>query len=126
MAEFKLMSLDDLQNMLLELGQAAGKVENNALKAAAQPIAKEMIILVPVSTIDHKHIREDIQVSGVKTKDGVKYIEIGPGKDTNWRAKFLEWGTSKMQAIPFVQPAYEHKIGDALAEMKRILREALR
>lgn len=124
-AEIELQGLDDLLNQLQQICDKAGRVENKALKAAAQPVADEMKSLVRVSSIDHQHIRDDIQISGVKTKGGLKYIEIGPGKETNWRAKFLEWGTSKMQAKPFAQPAYEHKKKDVIEIMKQTIAEAL-
>jgi len=124
-AEIELQGLDELLNKLQQMSDRAGRVENKALKAAAQPVAEEMKSLVNVSSIDHLHIRDNIKISGVKSKDGIKYIEIGPGKDTNWRAKFLEWGTSKMSAKPFVQISYEHKKNDVLEIMKQTIAEAL-
>jgi len=123
--EMELQGLDELLNQLKLVSDKASRVENQALKAAAQPIADEMKSLVKVSSITHLHIRDDIQVSGVKTKDGLKYLEIGPGKTTNWRAKFLEWGTSKMQAQPFVQLAYEHKQAEAEETMKYTIAKSL-
>ena len=123
-AEFELQGLDELLNHLQQISDKAGRVENKALKAAAQPVADEMKSLVNVSSIDHLHIRDNIKISGVKSKGGIKYIEIGPGKETNWRAKFLEWGTSKMPAKPFVQISYEHKKKDVLEIMKQTIAEA--
>ena len=124
-AELELQGLDELLNQLQQISDKAGRVENKALKAGAQPIADEMKSLVRVSSIDHQHIRDDIQISGIKSKSGIKYVEIGPGKETNWRAKFLEWGTSKMPAKPFVQISYEHKKNDVLEIMKQTIAEAL-
>jgi len=124
-AELELEGLDALLTRLEQVSVKASRVENQALKAAAEPVADEMKSLVHVSSLEHIHIRDDIQVSGVKTKDGVKYVEVGPGKATNWRAKFLEWGTAKMQAEPFVQPPYEHKQQEVIEIMKQKIREAL-
>jgi HK97 gp10 family phage protein len=124
-AGFELTGMDELLKRLEEMGKAAGKIEASALKEAAKPIANDAKSLVNVSSIQHKHIREDIKIYGVKTKDGVKYIEIGPGKDTNWRAKFLEWGTSKMSARPFMQPAYEKNKKNITEIIIQKLREAL-
>lgn len=124
-AEFELQGLDELLNQLQQISDKAGRTENKALKAAAQPVADEMKSLVNVSTIDHLHIRDNIQISGIKSKGGIKYVEIGPGKETNWRAKFLEWGTSKMQAKPFVQISYEHKKNEVLEIIKQTIAEAL-
>ena len=124
-AELELQGLDELLNQLQQISDKAGRVENKALKAGAQPIADEMKSLVRVSSIDHQHIRDDIQISGIKSKSGIIYVEIGPGQETNWRAKFLEWGTSKMPAKPFVQISYEHKKNDVLEIMKQTIAEAL-
>lgn len=125
MAELELTGMDELQKRLEEMGKAASKIEAATLKEAAKPVADDARSLVNVSSIQHKHIREDIKIYGVKTKDGVKYIEIGPGKDTNWRAKFLEWGTSKMSARPFMQPAYEKNKKNITEIIIQKLREAL-
>ena len=125
MAELELTGMDGLLKRLDEMGKAASKIEASALKEAAKPIANDAKSLVNVSSIKHRHIREDIKIYGVKIKDGVRYIEIGPGKDTNWRAKFLEWGTSKMTAKPFLQPAYEKNKKNITEIIIQKLREAL-
>jgi len=125
-AEIELQGLDELLNRLRNTSEKISTVENRALKDAAEPVAAEMKSLVHVSNLQHLHIRDDIQISGVKTKEGLKQIEIGPGRKTNWRAKFLEWGTSKMQAIPFVQPAFEHKKREVMEIMAESIRKALK
>lgn len=103
----ELEGVGELLAKLESMGLNVSKIEAGALKAAAEPIAQDMKSLVNVSDKDHRHIKNDIEISGVKTLEGIKYLTIGPGKATNWRAKFLEWGTSKMAAAPFVQPAGE-------------------
>jgi len=124
-SDMELQGMDELLQTLQSIDRNVSKIENNALKASAQPVAEEMRDLVVVSSIDHEHIRDDIQVSGIKSNEGVKYVEIGPGKKTNWRAKFLEFGTSKMPAKPFVQIAYEHKKQDAVQIIAQEIREEL-
>ncbi|PYG84810.1 HK97 gp10 family phage protein [Ruminiclostridium sufflavum DSM 19573] len=125
MAELELTGMGELLKRLEEMGKAAGKIEVATLKEAAKPIANDAKSLVNVSSIKHRHIRDDIKIYGVKIKDGVRYIEVGPGKDTNWRAKFLEWGTSKMTARPFLQPAYEKNKKNIIEIIIQKLREAL-
>lgn len=125
MADFELQGMDELLSRLEAMNTKASRIENDALKAAAEPLKAEMESLVRVSPKNDYHIKEDIQISSVKTKDGVKSIEVGPGKKTNWRAKFLEFGTSKMTAIPFMAPAFEHKKREIQETIKQKLREAL-
>jgi len=123
--EAELTGMDGLLDRIQELGRKGSTVQNKALKAAAEPVAEDMKSLVRVSNLNEKHIRDDIQVSNVKTKDGTKYVRIGPGKNTNWRAKFLEFGTSKMSAKPFMSPSYENKKGEAKQIIKEKLKEGL-
>ncbi len=120
--DVELDGMDELFDKIDELGRKGSRIQNAALKAAAQPIAKEMRDTVGVSSINEKHIRDDIQVSRVKTENGERYVRVGPGKNTNWRSKFLEFGTSKMNAKPFMAPAYENN----KEKIKQIIKEALK
>lgn len=126
MADIQLEGMDDLLAKLQEMGNKASRIEGDALKAAAQPLAEEMASLVQLGDKNETHIKDDIQISDVKTKDGIRFIEVGPGKKTNWRAKFLEFGTSHSPAYPFMGPAYEHKKSTILETISQKLREALR
>jgi HK97 gp10 family phage protein len=114
-----------LQARLEALGAKAAKVENAALREGAKPLAKAMSETVAVSDRNETHIRDDIVTSSVKTKDGVKFIEVGPGKDTNWRAKFLEWGTSKSTARPFAGPAAVNSKSDVLDAMGNVVKKGI-
>ena len=51
------------------------------------------------------HLADDIKVGEVEKKGHHYSIKIGPSKKTGWRARFLEWGTVHMGAIPFLRPA---------------------
>jgi HK97 gp10 family phage protein len=124
-AEFEVVGLDELIAQLEEIGKGVSRIENTALKAAAEPIAVDMRNQAPVSNIDHQHIKDDIQISGVKTKEGVKYVMVGPG-ETAWRAKFIEWGTSKMPAHPFIQPAGEKNANTTPEIIANVLRGYLK
>ncbi|MHB1651392.1 MAG: HK97-gp10 family putative phage morphogenesis protein [Desulfitobacteriaceae bacterium] len=125
MANIKLVGMDDLMTKLQAMGDKASRIEGDALRAAAEPVAEEIKSLVRFGSKNDVHIRDDIEISKVKTKDGIKYIEVGPGKKTNWRAKFLEFGTKNMTAIPFMAPAYEHKKREVTEIISRKIREAL-
>jgi HK97 gp10 family phage protein len=117
--------MSELLDRVKEMGNKASRIENTALKAAAEPVAKAMSENVALSSRNEVHIRNDIQISNIKSKDGVKYVDVGPGKDTNWRAKFLEFGTSKMSARPFMGPAFENNKDKIKEIIKNELRNAL-
>lgn len=123
--DVKLEGMQELMDKIEAMGRKGALIQGKALKAAAEPVAEDMRKLVNVSTVEHKHIRDNIEVSRVKTKRGIKYVEVGPGKKTNWRAKFLEYGTSKMSAKPFMAPAYERNKRNIIETIKRKLKEGL-
>jgi HK97 gp10 family phage protein len=105
----KLEGIDAILSHLNSLGTKADVLEKKALQAAAKPVAETMKQKVNLSDKDHKHIREDIRIT-IKTKDGIPFAQIGPSKTTTWRAKFLEFGTQKMSAHPFIEPSlHENK-----------------
>ncbi|WP_051322297.1 HK97-gp10 family putative phage morphogenesis protein [Alicyclobacillus contaminans] len=124
------MSIDGMEALLARLnglGDRAARVQNQALRAAGNLVAEAMRENVPVSNVEHLHIRDDIQVSRVKVSaDGVRSVDVGPGPKTGWRAKFLEFGTSKMQAQPFVERSLIEKRRDALDVIAETVRAALK
>lgn len=127
-AEFKLEGLDELVKKVETLGRKGSSIENKALKEAAEPVQKTGSDLTPRSDLDKEHLADNIVISKVKKKEGIKYIEIGPTKDDNSRffyGKFIEWGTSKMAARPFMQPAYERNKKKIINIIKETLREGL-
>lgn len=99
---FEMEGFEQIQNNLKRLGNKARRVENKAILEGANIVADRMRKEVPISNIDHLHIRDDIQVSNVKRKGGIPSAEVGPGVSTAWRAKFLEFGTVKMSPTPFI------------------------
>lgn len=116
--------LADIRN---RLGNAAANVERNALRAAGEVIAEEERSIVAVSgRSGATHIRDDINVSRVMRKDGVKYVLVRQTKKTSWRVHFTEFGTSKVSAQPFKEPAFHARKGAALNIMVETFREGLR
>ncbi|TCP32184.1 HK97 gp10 family phage protein [Scopulibacillus darangshiensis] len=102
---FELEGMAELQKRLSQLGKKAVRVENKAIKAGAEPLAESMRQEVAYSDIDHPHIRDNIVVSGISNKDGIKHVQIGPNKEVAWRAKFLVEGTVNMEPDDFMDRA---------------------
>lgn len=125
MAGLEVEGLASLLSQLETFGEEAEAIENTALKAAGKPLQEAMKRNVNRSTKDQKHIQDDIKISAVKGKAAIKYIEVGPGKATAWRAKFLEFGTSKMRPYPFVGPAEQEAKGEVLDAIARTLKSGL-
>lgn len=127
------IELQGVDQMLAELrrrlGNASGRLESRALRAAGEPMAEDMRNRVKMSERQYKsgrHMKEDIRVSRVVRREGRKYVLIGPTKKTNWRAHFLEFGTSQMSARPFIEPAFHARKGEALQILADEFRKGLR
>lgn len=109
MAKFEVDGMENLLNELDKLGQKGSRIENTALKEAGNIVKESIIKEVPVKT---GKLKENITVSNVKSKDGVKKVEVGPGKD-EYYAAFLEFGTTNMNANPFISRGYENSKEEA-------------
>lgn len=116
--------LADIRN---RLQSGSNKVERVALRAAGEIIAQEEKSIVSVSNRDGvTHIRDDIYVSRVARKDGMKYVLVKNSKKTSWRTHFEEFGTSKQTARPFKEPAFRARKGAALQIIANTFREGLK
>lgn len=117
--------MDNLIRRIEEMGKAGVRVENKALKKAGELIVEEAKNDVNVKT---GKLKEGLKVSGVRKKNGNKFVLAGIQKGDNSKifyGKFLEFGTSKMKAQPFMGPAYESKKEEAKEVIKQELRNAL-
>ncbi|MGW8823356.1 HK97-gp10 family putative phage morphogenesis protein [Paenibacillus lautus] len=99
-----------------KLNSGVDRLENQGLRAAGEIFADAQREKVAVSTVDHVHIRDDIKVSNVRRDMGERYVNIGPGIKTGWRAHFLEFGTRKTPAQPFIYPAF-HENRERVAQL---------
>ena len=121
MAEISLQGVDEIIAKLNAINANVNKLTNTALKAAAVPVLEDAKATTEFKDRTGK-LRELLKTSSVKTKDGVKYVLVGVDKSDNseiFYAKFLEFGTSRMAARPFLGPAYErnkHKILDIIRD----------
>ena len=117
--------MEQLIKRVEDMGKVGTRAENKALKKAGQVIVDEAKKNVPVKT---GKLKEGLKVSGIRKKNGNKYVLAGIQKGDNSKifyGKFLEFGTSKMGAKPFMAPAYESKKKEAKEVIKQELRKAL-
>jgi HK97 gp10 family phage protein len=125
MAEIQLQGMDELLKRLEEM---ATKTANAITKKALEESAKVVLADAQNTSVfadKTGRLREGLKIGKVKTKNGVKYIEIGIDKgdiSTIFYGKFIEWGTSNQASRPFLQPALERN----KRKIKEILIEELR
>jgi len=124
----ELEGMEQIMKRVEEMGKAGERAENKALKEAGNLINEEIKDRAPTSSSPRQpkgktqmwrtgqHAKELLKVSGVRSKNGMKYA---------FYLKFKEFGSSKEAAHPFMGPAYESKKEEAKEVMKEELRKEL-
>ena len=113
-----LTGMSELLNRLQSIGGNVKAVEERALYAGAMVIRRAISDAAPTGvkrpqTWQFKagkkyaiyHLKDNIVVSKVKGTGVIRYIDVGPGKHFFY-ARFFEFGTVKMDAQPFMEPAF--------------------
>lgn len=103
MTNLKLEGVEGLLTELDRLGKEGEKIEKAVLVKAGENVKEVIIREAPHRT---GNLKESIKVSKLKRVDGGAFIEVYPSKDAFYAA-FLEFGTTKMKADPFMSRGYE-------------------
>lgn len=128
MADIELTGVDEILNKLQQIGTNISRLENKALKNAAEPVLEDARATNAFNDKSGK-LRKGLKISNIKKKEGVKYVLVGVDKSDNSKifyGKFLEFGTSKMAARPFLQPAYEKNKDNIQQTIGETLKEGLK
>ncbi|BAU27631.1 HK97 gp10 family phage protein [Aneurinibacillus soli] len=140
MATMEVQGMQQLLDKLQSLGNKAKTVESRALKEGAEVLRSEIEARAPRSPSPRqpkgktqtwrtgKHAADNIKIGPVKVINGAKLLEIGIQKNDNshyFYMKFKEWGTSKMSAEPFMEPAVTEKQSEAVQRVKEVILGAL-
>lgn len=128
MANIELEGVDEILNKLQSIGENVGRLENKALKNAAEPVLEDAKATNAFNDRSGK-LRKGLKITNVKKKEGAKYILVGIDKSDNskiYYGKFIEFGTSKMPAKPFLQPAYEKNKDNIKRTIAETLKEGLK
>lgn len=126
MADIELTGVQEIIERLEKIGANVGKLENQALNNAAEPVLEDAKANVPVRT---GKLKRGIKISSVKKKNGIKYIKVGADRGDNsevFYGKFIEFGTSKMAAHPFLEPAYEKNRENIKEIIAKTLKEGIK
>lgn len=119
---FKLKGVNEMVKKLESKGRNVERVKGEALRAGGEVIRTAMAKRAPRSTLNKKHMADNIIVSEVKSK--TNKVEIGPVRDFFY-AYFLEFGTRKMAARPFAFPAFEESKNGALKAIADVIRKEI-
>ena len=119
-----LEGMDEILDRLKELGQRAAPAENKAIYAGAEIVRDNASRRAPRSSEAKEHLADNIVISEPKQDENGKYVEVGP-KAPFFYGKFLEYGTSKMTARPFMGPAQAESKKQALETIRQTLKAGL-
>jgi HK97 gp10 family phage protein len=114
----QLHGMQELLRQLERMGTEAEQVKKDALLAGAEMVKKAASEKAPR---DSGKLSENIVISDIK-EDGT--VDIGPDRD-RFYGLFLEFGTSKMAAKPFLQPAFEENKVQVQQKMADVIRREL-
>ena len=119
-----LEGMDEILAKLMELGQRAGPVENQALYDGAKIVQANASQRAPRSETAGEHLADNIVISEAKQGEGIKYIDVGPSAPFFY-GKFMEYGTTKVAARPFIGPAKAESRKQVLETIKQTLKAGL-
>lgn len=119
----------NIEEELKSIVKGIEETEDKVILKSAQMVRdrmKQKVRVSKVSSPDYKHIKDDIKISALKNDgEGTKYREIYGGKKTGFKWKFLEFGTVKMEARPFMQPSIDETANEreqlTYEELKKVI-----
>ena len=120
-ADMKLEGMENLLSEIEKLGKIGSRIENKALREAGDVVKEAIQKETPIRS---GKLKESITVSRVKNKDGAKHVEVGPDKGVFY-SRFVEFGTVKMKANPFMARGYETSKDSAMETIEKNLKEGL-
>jgi HK97 gp10 family phage protein len=129
--------LADLEKRLMDFPDKLAKnILAGAIRAGAVVIQKEARLLAPASAEAHflgKGSKRVLIPAGDLKRKGIK-VRLAPRKSRerpieywvyvsrrNWYWKFVEFGTVKMSAHPFMRPGFEAKKTEAVERIRKYL-----
>jgi HK97 gp10 family phage protein len=116
----ELQGMSQLMRQIEQMGRRIESgVKDKALKEGAEFIQEEIIVNAPERT---GKLKENIVVSDVEGDQ----IHVGPDQQgTAFYGHFLEFGTSKMSAQPFMAPTLENNKDAVQEKMADVIKREL-
>lgn len=113
---------EELNKMVKDVGEAESRIILKSTQLVRDRM-KQRVRVSKISSPGYKHIKDDMKISTLKDDgEGTRYREIYGGKKTGYKWKFLEFGTTRMEARPFMQPS----VDETEKERERIVYEELK
>lgn len=121
----EITGINEMLAKIEKLGKNVEKIKKKALSKGAEVLKTEISQNAVRSSTHAKHLADNIEISDVKVgSDGLEYLLVGPTKEYFY-GKFLEFGTVKMRARPFMEPALLSKKQEVLEKIAEEIRSEL-
>lgn len=126
MADITIIGLDDFLKDLEELPKAIQKkLVARALREASAPIRERMAETAPDDpTTPGSQIRENIGINVTEQTADHALAYIGPTRQ-GFVGGFAELGTAHQTATPFIGPAFDEMVDDAVKIIAEVLGEGI-
>ena len=123
----KVKGMPELKMAIRALQAECKSALKEASLAGAQPIHDEAELIAPRSDnpTEVGHLADHIEIEVAKSAPSTCLVRIGPDKD-HFYGRFLETGTKKMAARPFLRPALDTKERAALDAFKAVMKRRLK
>lgn len=133
----KLEGVAELTRKLNELGvQTAGRELRGTARAAMKIVHQKALAAIPVGTVPHTTYkgrrvfggfakRSLRLVSFINKRTGSAEAIVGPSREAFYASQFVELGTSKMAARPWLRPALQSSESEVLKAIGDQLRKRM-
>lgn len=114
----------EIQEKLETLGSVMPRITENSVIAGAKVIERGMKRRIGKRS---RRTMESIEVGKINRTLAGANVSVGPSSLGKRRfiARFLEFGTSKMPAQPFVRPTKDEDMGEAINAARKIVENAI-
>jgi HK97 gp10 family phage protein len=133
----ELTGVNELFASLEKTGKNIRQISGKALSSGAEIIRKAAADKCPRGSeaevmakkyAKGQHLADNITISSPYRENGADYVDVGPARSDNnefFYGKFFEFGTVKMAAKPFVEPALIEKKDEALEKIAEVIKAAI-
>lgn len=111
--------MDELMSYFDSVGDDAQKVEKDAVKAGGEVIKRYQERNWNRSNKNQEHIQDNIEVGRVTQVAEGTQTRVRPKSSLLWRAKFVEYGTSKMAAQAPIEKSGQQGESEAYEAMMK-------
>lgn len=128
--EFQLEGFNQLSRRLRALGErVGGKVLRQSVSSAVNPVVKEVRAAAPVGKRAHKTFKGRLVAPGFlsrsirkrtwKSRDGRRAsASIGVASEAFYGLQFVELGTKRLPAKPWLEPIFDQKKQEVTNKLK--------